>query len=111
MNGSARCTSSWSTISRASSKATWGRRAESNSELFTADEAAIGPTDPFVTFDLSAGFGKDNWTFSVFAQNLFDDRGVLSKNTDCVVSICGGFPLDYLTKPRFVGAKISAKFD
>ena len=84
---------------------------DSTSALFTADEAALGPTDPFVTFDLSAGFGRDNWTLSVFAQNLFDDRGVLSKGTDCVVSICGGDPLDYLTKPRFVGAKISAKFE
>jgi len=88
-----------------------GAQGESTSALFTADEAALGPTAPFATFDLSAGFGRDNWNFSLFAQNLFNDRGVLSKNTDCVVSICGGFPLDYLTKPRFIGAKISAKFD
>ena len=84
---------------------------QSTSALFTADEAALGPTSPFATFDLSAGFGRDNWTFSVFAQNLFDDRGVLSKKTDCVVSFCGVDPLDYYTKPRVVGAKISAKFD
>ncbi|HLY79329.1 MAG TPA: TonB-dependent receptor, partial [Caulobacteraceae bacterium] len=84
---------------------------QSTSALFTADEASLGPTGAFATFDLSAGFGKDNWQFSVFAQNLFDDRGVLSRNTDCVVGICGPFPLDYLTKPRFVGAKISAKFE
>jgi iron complex outermembrane recepter protein len=88
-----------------------GAQGESTSALFTADEAALGPTAPFATFDLSAGFGRDNWTFSLFAQNLFNDRGVLSRNTDCVVSICGPFPLDYLTKPRFIGAKISAKFD
>ena len=88
-----------------------GAQGESTSALFTADEASLGPTAAFATFDLSAGFGRDNWTLSVFAQNIFDDGGVLSKNTDCVVSICGGFPLYYLTKPRFVGAKISAKFD
>jgi len=84
---------------------------KSTSALFTSDEAALGPTSPFATVDLSAGFGKDNWTLSVFAQNLFDERGVLSKNTDCAISICGANPLDYLAKPRFVGAKISAKFD
>ena len=82
----------------------------SNSQLFTADEAATGPTPPFGTVDLSAGFGKDNWTFSIFAQNLFDKRGELSISTDCAVAICGAFPIDYLTKPRFIGAKISAKF-
>jgi iron complex outermembrane recepter protein len=84
---------------------------QSTSALFTADEASLGPTAPFATFDLSAGFGKDNWEFSIFAQNLFDERGVLSINTDCVVSICGAFPLNYYAKPRFIGAKISAKFD
>ncbi|HVM98903.1 MAG TPA: TonB-dependent receptor [Caulobacteraceae bacterium] len=84
---------------------------QSTSALFTADEAALGPTSAFATFDLSAGFGKDDWTLSVFVQNLFDKRGVLSKNTDCVVSICGGFPLDYYAKPRFIGARLSAKFD
>ena len=84
---------------------------QSTSALFASDEAALGPTPAFQTVDLSAGFGKDKWTFTVFAQNLFDNRGVLSKATDCVVGICGNFPLYYLTKPRFVGAKISAKFD
>jgi outer membrane receptor protein involved in Fe transport len=84
---------------------------QSTSALFTSDEAALGPTAPFATLDLSAGFGKDNWIFSVFVQNVADTRGVLSKNTDCAISICGGDPLEYLTKPRFVGAKISAKFD
>jgi outer membrane receptor protein involved in Fe transport len=84
---------------------------QSTSALFTADEASLGPTGAFATFDLSAGFGKDNWQFTVFAQNLFDERGILSINTDCVVSICGAFPLNYYAKPRFIGAKISAKFD
>ncbi len=84
---------------------------QSTSALFTADEASLGPTAPFATFDLSAGFGKDNWQFTIFAQNLFNERGVLSINTDCVVSICGAFPLNYYTKPRFIGAKISAKFN
>ncbi|HZZ86993.1 MAG TPA: TonB-dependent receptor [Caulobacteraceae bacterium] len=83
---------------------------KSTNALFTADEAILGPNSPFATFDLSAGLGRDNWTLTFFAQNLFNDRGVLSRNTDCVVSICGAFPLNYLTKPRFVGAKVSAKF-
>ena len=84
---------------------------KSTSALFTADEAALGPTAPFATVDLSAGFGRDKWTFTVFARNLINSRGVLSINTDCVVSICGAFPLNYYTKPRFIGAKISAKLD
>jgi len=84
---------------------------ESTSALFAADEASLGPTGAFATVDLSAGLGKDKWMLTAFVQNLFDKRGVLSKNTDCVVSICGAYPLEYYTKPRFVGVKLSAKFD
>jgi outer membrane receptor protein involved in Fe transport len=84
---------------------------QSTSALFTSDEASLGPTAPFATLDLSAGFGKDNWTFSFFAQNVSDERGVLSKTTDCVVSICGAYPLYYLTKPRLIGMRLSTKFD
>ncbi|HXQ13516.1 MAG TPA: TonB-dependent receptor [Caulobacteraceae bacterium] len=88
-----------------------GAQGESTSALFRHDEASLGPTQPFATLDLSAGFGRDNWTFTVFAQNIADTRGVLSVNVDCTITACGPDALQYLTKPRFVGAKISAKFD
>jgi iron complex outermembrane recepter protein len=83
---------------------------DSNSALFNVDEANLGPTAAFATVDLSTGFGKDNWVFTLFANNIFDSHGVLSINTDCATSICGPFPLDYLTRPRLVGAKLSAAF-
>ena len=41
--------------------------------VLAQDEARLGPTKGFTTFDLSAGFGKNNWTVEAFAQNLFDD--------------------------------------
>jgi iron complex outermembrane recepter protein len=82
---------------------------QSTSALFEDQEAALGPTPAFATFDLSAGFGKDNWTVTFFAQNLFDTHGVLSINTDCAV--CDADPLDYPAKPRFIGAKLSATFN
>jgi outer membrane receptor protein involved in Fe transport len=84
---------------------------KANSALLPAIENALGPTSAFQTFDLSAGFGKDNWTFEFFAQNLFDDHGILSRNVDCQATPCYSYPLNYITKPRFIGAKLSAKFN
>ncbi len=84
---------------------------QSNSALFLGDEATLGSTKPFATLDLSAGFGKNDWNFEFFVNNVADTRGVLSINTDCAISICGANPLDYTTKPREVGVKLSEKFD
>ena len=110
VNASARYTFTWADFN-SFVEGDLQAQGESTSALFTADEAALGPTAPFATLDLSTGFGKGPWMVTVFAQNVFNERGVLSINTDCVVSICGPFPLNYLTKPRFVGVKLSAKFD
>ena len=81
----------------------------SNSALFTDQEALLGPTGSFATFDLSTGLAKDSWSLEFFVKNLFDSRGVLSVNVDCAVSICAPYPLNYDTKPRLVGIKLSDK--
>jgi outer membrane receptor protein involved in Fe transport len=83
---------------------------DGTSALLPVEEAILGPTSPFATLDLSTGVGRDNWRVELFVQNLFDKRGVLSKNVDCTVIRCGPLgTLDYLTKPRFIGAKVSVK--
>lgn len=87
-----------------------GAQGQSTSALFLGDEATLGPTAPFATLDLSAGVSKDNWSFTVFAQNVTDTRGVLSIGTDCAISICGANPLQYVTKPRFLGVRLGEKF-
>jgi len=35
---------------------------------------------------------------------------VLSKNTVCVVSVCGQYARDYVTKPQFFGIRIAQRF-
>jgi len=46
----------------------------------------------------------------MFIQNIADQRGVLSVNTDCSVTYCGPYALNYVTKPRLVGIKVGEKF-
>lgn len=80
------------------------------SALFAGDEAILGPNGSFATFDLSTGLGRDNWNVEVFAKNVTDKRGVLSKDTYCAITVCGAYALDYVTKPRQIGVKLSQKF-
>jgi len=82
----------------------------STSALFTDNEAILGPTRAFASADLSGGFTRGNWRLEMFIQNIADQRGVLSVNTDCSVTYCGPYALNYVTKPRLVGIKLGEKF-
>jgi outer membrane receptor protein involved in Fe transport len=82
----------------------------SRSALLQPDEAILGPTGAFATVDLSGGFGKDNWNFSAYVNNVLDNRGILSLNTDCSITYCGPYKLRYPTKPRLIGVKLGFKY-
>jgi outer membrane receptor protein involved in Fe transport len=82
----------------------------SRSALLQPDEDILGPTGAFGSLDLSGGFGKDNWNFSAYINNVLDNRGILSLNTDCSITYCGPYKLRYPTKPRLVGVKLGFKY-
>jgi outer membrane receptor protein involved in Fe transport len=81
--------------------------------LTTEGEDIVGPTKGFTTFDFSAGTGMGNWTASIFIQNAFDKRGILSKNSVCAVGppvFCGNYARLYPIKPQFMGIRFGQKF-
>jgi iron complex outermembrane receptor protein len=80
------------------------------SYLTTAGEDVLGPTKGFTTFDFSAGTAFGNTTLSIFIQNAFDKRGILSKNSVCTPGICGAFARLYPIKPQLFGIKLGEKF-
>jgi len=85
-------------------------QSSSTSYVTTVGEQELGPDSGFTTADFSVGGSNGNWTYEAFIQNAFDERGVLSKNTVCVVSVCGQYARDYVTKPQFFGIKIAQRF-
>ena len=68
------------------------------------------PTKQFTTFDFSVGTSYANWTASLFIQNAFDERGILSKNSVCVPGICGQYARVYPVKPQYFGVRFGQKF-
>jgi outer membrane receptor protein involved in Fe transport len=78
--------------------------------LTTAGEAVLGPTKGFTTFDFSAGTAFGRTTLSIFVQNAFDKRGILSKNSVCTPGICGAYARLYPVKPQLFGIKLGEKF-
>ena len=42
----------------------------------------------------------DRTTVTAYVNNMFDKRGVLSKNSACVPSTCGPYERNYVVKPQ-----------
>jgi outer membrane receptor protein involved in Fe transport len=80
------------------------------SQLTDREQAVIGPTKSFTTFDFSAGTKFGDFSVEAFIQNAFDKRGILTINTVCVPSICGGGARSFPIKPQIFGIKVGQKF-
>jgi iron complex outermembrane recepter protein len=82
----------------------------STSDLDVSNDALLGDTSAFVTFNFSVGetFGKTS--VEAFIENAFDNRGILSKNTFCSIQECAGSSRSYPTKPQFFGLRVGYKY-
>jgi len=83
---------------------------DTRSQLRDDWEAIVGPTAGFTTFDLSGGLSMDRYTLTAYLNNMFDRRGVLSKNSQCAPSVCGPYLRDYVVKPQEFGVKVGYRF-
>jgi iron complex outermembrane recepter protein len=93
-------------------QATVNHQSGTTTHLLAADDGTFYglPTKQFTTFDFSVGTSYANWTASLFIQNAFDERGILSKNSQCVPGICGDFARVYPVKPQYFGIRFGQKF-
>jgi iron complex outermembrane receptor protein len=70
----------------------------------------LGKQAGYITTDLSAGMGRDSWTFSAYVVNLNDSRASLTRSTECVESVCGAEVYSVPLRPRTIGVKFGQKF-
>lgn len=81
------------------------------SVLNVRENALLGNTRPWTSFDFSLGATLDgNKTVELFIQNAFDARGDLSKNTVCSITLCSNSSRTYPIKPQFFGVKFGQRF-
>lgn len=96
--------------SRAFVQGSVNSQSNSRSFLLTADNAVVGNSRGFTTFDFSTGVKFGNFSIEAFIENAFDTRGQLTRNVYCGVEYCGPFYRIYPTKPRLFGMKIGQRF-
>lgn len=82
----------------------------STSFLRTADNDAVGNSEAFTTFDVSAGVGKGKSSIELFIQNIFDQRGSLSHNVFTIPLTSGQYYRVLPVKPQYVGIRFGRTF-
>ncbi|KFN44855.1 TonB-dependent receptor [Arenimonas oryziterrae] len=79
-------------------------------DLRDAQQAMYGKLDAYSTFDLSAGFKKNNWSWDFYLKNAFDERGELARFSQCAALTCGFEPYTTVVQPRTFGVRFSQEF-
>ena len=74
------------------------------------DNALVGDSPAFTTFDVSAGTALNNWTVEAYIENVFDKRGELGRVSQCGAAYCFANPRIYPIKPMNFGIKFGQKF-
>ncbi len=58
-------------------------------DLRLFENSIYGNMKAYATVDLAAGIDKGQWSVDLFAKNLFDKRGQVTKGIQCVEAVCG----------------------
>jgi iron complex outermembrane receptor protein len=95
------------------------------SDLRTDERELLGKQPSYDIMDFAFGVEKESWGVEFFVKNVFDERAVLSRFTECSefkpfdpeeeaapneVPLCGLQPYTVTTAPRTVGLTFSKKF-
>jgi iron complex outermembrane receptor protein len=84
------------------------------SDLTTADREVMGKQDSYTIFDFSTGVRRNGQTLELFVDNLFDERAVLFRTTECITTVCGFGPQGarYVVpaRPRTIGVRFAQRF-
>lgn len=83
---------------------------DSGIDLRTEEAAVIGRLPSYTLVDLSTGFESGPYTFDIYLTNVFDERALLGRSTQCAILTCGGKPYDTPSQPRTIGFRFGQRF-
>ena len=83
-------------------------QSSASSDLRVAKAAALGRLQAYTTGNLAVGAEFTNYNIEVFVQNLWDERGEISRFQQC--GACDTRPYIVPIQPRTIGIRAGAKF-
>jgi iron complex outermembrane receptor protein len=79
-------------------------------DIRNSEAAVIGELPDYWTADFSTGISQDGLSLSLFIDNIFDERGIAGRYTECAILTCGGVQYDVVVRPMTGGIRIGRKF-
>jgi iron complex outermembrane recepter protein len=83
---------------------------DSGIDLRETEAAIIGRLPPYELIDLSTGFEAGTFKVDIYLQNVLDERAIVSRSTECAITVCGSMPYDTPVQPRTLGLKVGKSF-
>jgi len=83
-------------------------QSSASSDIRVAKAAALGRIEGYTTGNLALGFELARYNFELFAQNLWDERGQISRFQQC--GACDQRPYIVPITPRTIGIRAGARF-
>lgn len=88
----------------------WVHEGKRTSDLRTDVNDIIGNMPAYDLFDLSMGFGKDDWDLTLYVKNLTDERAQFNRFTVCSEFVCGDQVYTVNGTPRTIGLRFQRDF-
>ncbi len=83
---------------------------DSGIDLRATESAIIGRLPSYTLVDLSSGFDTGLFTVDFYVNNVFDERALLGRYTECAIQTCGAQPYDVPSQPRTYGLRVGHRF-
>ncbi|MBB4101313.1 TonB-dependent receptor [Sphingomonas kyeonggiensis] len=83
-------------------------QSSASSDIRVAKAAALGRIESYTTGNLAFGFELARYNFELFAQNIWDERGQISRFQQC--GACDQRPYIVPITPRTIGIRAGARF-
>lgn len=83
---------------------------DSTLDLRPAEAALIGTLPAYWLTNVSFGVDQGDYRFSLYVDNLFNERAITGRYTECAIGTCFGQPYDVVGRPMTFGVRLGHSF-
>ena len=73
-------------------------------------DALIGTLPSYYLVDFAMGLQQSGYRITLFVDNVFDERAVSGRYTECAITTCFGEQYDVVAQPLTVGIRFGRSF-
>jgi outer membrane receptor protein involved in Fe transport len=83
---------------------------ERSIDIRQTEAALIGELPSYWVTDIALGVERGDYRISLFVDNVFDERGITGRYTECAIATCFGEQYDVIVRPLTAGVRFGQRF-